>query len=453
MSINGILNTGLKGVTASQLATSTTASNVSNAATVGYTRRVVSINLDDALSGGQSAKRVVEPFIQKRLLNANSGDGEASAAQSSVSVLDKVFAEGDGSLGSALDAFQVSVQALTSNPADTAARQQLLSTGANLASAFQNSAAAIKTARTDAAQQITASVEQVNQRLGQIGKLGVQIQQSELNGTEASDLRDQRDQLLSEVSQRVPITTLDQGNGQLTVLLAGSQQLVGIDGTVSPLTAAAGDDGNMKIQKASSGATIDVTSLVSSGSIGGQMKASKGVLTQAQQKLDQLAYDVATSYNQVHSAGFAPDGTSGRDLFTQPTSVAGAAENFSVSSDVADSPENIATASSGTAPDNGVALAMANIALAPLSSGGMTVSEALASLVGYAGSSIQDANQNASFASGALQQVQSLYDTTSGVSSEEEMVSLMKYQQAYQASLKVLQTADQMFASLLAIKN
>ncbi|MDB4991098.1 MAG: flagellar hook protein FlgK [Myxococcaceae bacterium] len=454
-SIGSILNTGLRGMTASSGATQATANNVANSATVGYTRRSTDIYPDNSLTaGGFSSRRVIEPFIQKRILNAESGNAEASSTRASVDVLDKVYTEGDGSLGTSLDAFQVSVQNLSSNPDDTAVRQQVLATAGTLATAFQNAAQSIAVARNDSNTQITEGVAQTNQRLTQIGKLGVQIQQTEVNGVEASDLRDQRDQLLREVSQRVPISTIDQGHGQITVLLGGSQQLVSPDGTVSPLSVAPGDNGNLKIQKTVAGATVDVTSLVTSGSVGGQLKTSAGALVDAAKQLDQLAYDISNAYNTVHSAGYAQDGSTGKDLFTAPASVAGAAGAFSVSSDVAGQPQNIATASASTAlpSDNGNALALSAVASAPLAIGGMTVTEALASLVGSAGSTVQDATQAQSFSSGALQQVQTLYDDTSGVSSDDEMVSMMKYQRSYQASLKVIQTADQMLNELINIR-
>ncbi|MDB4973017.1 MAG: flagellar hook protein FlgK [Myxococcaceae bacterium] len=453
--IGSILNTGLRGMTVAQGATQASANNISNSSTVGYTRRSTEINPDTQLDAGKlNSRRVVEPFIQKRILNAESGSSEASATRSAVDVLDKVYAEGDGSLGSALDAFQVSVQNLSTNPGDTATRQVLLSNAGALSGAFKNAADSLTVARSDVNAQVTQGVGEVNQRLTQIGKLGVEIQRSEIGGTEASDLRDQRDQLLREVSQRVPISTIDQGNGQMTVLLAGSQQLVGADGTVSTLAVSNGANGNLKISKVSASTSIDVTSMVSTGSIGGQLKTSAGTLVDQQKKLDQLAYDVSTAYNKVHSAGYAQDGSTGLDLFTAPTGVAGAAAAFSVSSDVLGKPQNLATASNSSAlpSDNGNALALSAVASAPVSLGGLTVTEALASLVGEAGSVVQNADQSQSFSSGALQQVQSLLDDSSGVSSDDEMVSMMKYQRSYQASLKIIQTADQMLSDLLNIR-
>ena len=84
--------------------------------------------------------------------------------------------------------------------------------------------------------------------------------------------------------------------------------------------------------------------------------------------------------------------------------------------------------------------------------GGISVTEALASLVGFAGSAVQNATQAQSFSAGALEQVQALHENASGVSTDEEMISMMKYQRAYEASLKVIQIADQMLSDMINIR-
>jgi flagellar hook-associated protein 1 FlgK len=454
MSISGIFNAGVKGMAATQLATQVSANNISNAATVGYTRRTTIIQPNQALIGGVSSQRVSEPFIERRLLNARSASAEASAERTSLGVLDQIFAEGDGSIGTAMDSFQVAMQNLTARPEDSASRQQVLSSANALSLAFGNASAQLKTASADANSRVTEGLNQVNQRLHQIARLGAEIQQSEVNGVEASDLRDQRALLVSEVSDRVPVTVIEQDNGQMNLLLGGSQQLVSADGKVSELSTGVASDGAVSIQLVAAGARTDVTGLVSSGSVGGAIKAREGALKEAHQRLDRLAFEVAEKYNEVHAQGYGLDGEKDRMLFEPLDSVVGAAEQFVVSSDVAGSPEKIGAASSNLMlpSDNRNALALSALSSAPFTTGGLSVTEALASLVGFAGSAIQNATQNESFATGALEQVQALRDDVSGVSTDEEMVNMMKYQRAYQASLKVIQVADEMLNDLLNIR-
>jgi flagellar hook-associated protein 1 len=454
MSIASIMNNGVKGMSSSQTATQVTSNNISNAATVGYTRRSAAITPGQTLTSPNRSARVLEPFIEKRMLGARSGAGEAKAERTALGVLDTVFAEGDGSIGSAMDAFQVSMQNLTSRPEDAAARQAVLSNANNLASAFGNANAQLEQARSDTNLRVTQGLSEVNQRLHQIANLGIEIQKAEIGGEEASEMRDQRDLLIGEVAERVPVTVLDQGHGQISLMLGGSHQLVTPDGKVGELTSKVGPDGGMRIQKSVAGAIVDVTNEVKSGSVGGQIQARAGALTEAQKKLDQLAYDVSSAYNGVHKQGFALDGTTNRNLFAEQLSVQGAAEAFAVSTDLEGDPAKIAAASSATSlpSDNRNALALSALSSAPVAVGGQTVIEALASLIGYAGGAVQNATQAESFSTGALEQVEALRQSTSGVSSDEEMVEMMKYQRAYQASLKVISVADQMMNDLLNIR-
>lgn len=454
MSIGSILNNGVKGLAATQLATQNASNNLANAATVGYTRRTAQIYPGHSLTSASGATRVIEPFIEKRVLNAKGSAGEASAERATLSVLDTVFAEGDGSIGSALDAFQVSMASLASRPEDAATRQQVLANANNLATAFGNATSQLQTAREDANAQVTQGLSQVNQRLHQIADLGMEIQKAEITGEEASELRDQRDVLIGEVAERVPVTVLDQGNGKISLMLGGSHQLVTPDGKVGELSASVGSDGGMRIQKTVAGAMVDVSEQVKSGSVGGLIAARAGALAEGQQKLDQLAYDVTVAYNQVHSQGYGLDGGTGRNLFAEQPGVTGAAETFALSIDVAGEPDKLAAATAGGSlpSDNRNALALSQLSAAPVALGGKTVNDALASLIGFAGSAVQNAQQAEKFSTGALQQVEALRQNASGVSSDEEMVEMMKYQRAYQASLKVISVADQMLTDLLNIR-
>lgn len=449
-----VLGAGTRGMLGSQLSASMTAQNAANVATEGYARRAPTDTLEGALLGRAHYQRVIDPFLERRMLGALSTHGEASAAHRALAHLDTAFAEGEASLGSALDTFLASTKNLSSRPNDTATRDELLASAAALAQSFADTATQLSAARSDINGRITHAVDEVNQRLKHIGALGAQIAQAEIHGQEASDLRDQRDLLLREVAERVPITVLEGERGALTVTLAGSQALVSPDGRVNELSVRADANGDVRIYKTAAGEAVDVTRLVSSGSIGGHIKARDGALTDAQNRLDQLAFDVANAYNAVHSAGVGLDGASGRNLFEPPAEVAGAARNMRLSEDVAGHPERIAAAldPASLPSDNRNALSLSDLSSAGFALGGMTVTEALASLVGSSGMAVQSAARAEAFASGALSQVQALHDSVSGVSSDEEMVALMRYQRAYEASLKVIQVADEMLGELMNLK-
>jgi len=335
-------------------------------------------------------------------------------------------------------------------------RAAALAKAAELAAAFQQTSSVLSGARADANQYVVSDVKVVNTKLSQIGDLNQRIAKAEVDGSEASDLRDQRDKAIRDVADRVPVSVMEAPTGGgVSLLLAGGQSLVTAEGTVNQLAVVYAQNGDVSITKNAAGQNVDVTDLMTSGSVGGYLRARDGAIADAQNNLDQLAYDMAQSYNDVHTTGTALDGNSGRNLFDPITSVDGAANAFAVSSDVAGNPRFLAlSASAAELPsDNTVALQLASLSSAPVALGGMSVVEALASLTSSVGFAVQSAGHAESFSNDALTQIQSLHDSVSAVSSDEEMMSMMSYQRAYQASLKVVQVADELLGDLMALRS
>ncbi|MEM6957733.1 MAG: flagellar basal body rod C-terminal domain-containing protein, partial [Myxococcota bacterium] len=157
--------------------------------------------------------------------------------------------------------------------------------------------------------------------------------------------------------------------------------------------------------------------------------------------------------NTAHSAGFGLDGANGRSLFEVGATAPGAAGRFAVSADVSGQPDRLAAASAATdiPGGNDAALVLTGLAEANLA-GGSTPTGTFAALVGSAGASLRAAADGADAASAALDQVRALRDNVSGVSTDEEMINLMELQRGYQATLRVIQTADEMLEGIINLK-
>jgi flagellar hook-associated protein 1 FlgK len=233
----------------------------------------------------------------------------------------------------------------------------------------------------------------------------------------------------------------------------GSRLLVGEDSEVHHLIASPdATTGDVRVFRQTAGATEDITGLITTGSIGGTIAARDGALADARNSLDQLASDISTAYNTQHAAGIGLDGTTGRNLFTAPAAVAGAASGFGVSSDVLGQPSFLAAAQDATSlpGDNRNALLLLGVRDQQVALGGTaTAQQAFSSLIAAGGAASRSAQDGSDAASANLAQIDALRESASGVSTDEEMISLMKFQRAYQASLRVIETADSMMGDLL----
>jgi flagellar hook-associated protein 1 len=452
----GVLNAGINGLQAATFGESVTADNASNVGIDGYTRKIAQITpLQPGFSGGAQAKAAIREadfFVDRRLVSSQSLLGESQARAQTLGVFDTVFSSGSGSLSSTLDAFESAISDLASSPSEGAARSTLLQRAEQLAMSFQQSSSDLATARSDANARIVDTVKQVNSLLGRIADLNTQIEGVELAGQDASSAIDRRDVLVREVAKYVPVTVLRASNDRVTLLLSGSLNLVNAeDGRVDPLIAATdASSGDIHIFRVIAGAKEDITDRITSGAIGGMITARDGALKDAQNGLDQLAYDFINGYNSVHAAGVGLDGETGRNLFEPVSGVDGAAANFRVSADLEGYPDHIAAATDALAlpGDNRGALALQDLQSSALS-GGRTAADQLQLVVSGAGSALQGSNMDQEHAEAVNEQMVNLRESISGVSSDEEMVSLTRYQRAYQASVKVIEVANTMLDALM----
>lgn len=462
MNLSSVLTIGANGLAAATHGTQVTSQNISNAATPGYSRRTTDLEPIPLHHGGgvraNGSNRVQDAYLERRGLGARAYDGEANARAQTLSSLDSVFNEEQGSIGSAMDAFDAAASDFAANPSSRANRQALLQKADELARAFNQTADTLSQARTDANGRITDSVRTINQKLDAIGELGAQIVAARIHGNEAGDLEDRRDELVRDIARDIPVNVIAEDNGAITLQMAGSRTLVGADNKVHPLVANLDPtSGDVRIYRNTAGQLEDVTNLITTGTIGGTLAARDGALATARSQLDQLAADITTAYNAQHQLGFGLDGNGGRDLFSfsSPSGVAGAATSMRVSSDVAGQPDFLAGAQDALnlPSDNRNAIALLNVRDTNLALGGTaTAQRAFSAIVSDAGVAGQSAATQVSQAGAVLSQIDGLREAASGVSTDEEMIALMKFQRAYQASLRVIETADSMLEELLNLR-
>jgi len=450
-SLNALLGTIQDGLAAQQAGLDVTGQNITNVSTPGYVDR--SAVLEEQPLGGVNVaeiQRSFNSFTYSQVLVAHGQNTSSQTLSSTLGEAQAVVApQGGAAVSDMMNTFFSSLQTLTANPSDPSTRSAVLASAAQLAQSFSTTASGLSQLQSSIFSQAQSYATALNTSLSQIASLNSQISQAQASGDNAPDLRDQRDTLVTSVADTIGAKVVADPSGSVTLFAAGGVLVGG--NKASALEVSLDASGAMKFAVSNPGGVpIDLTSGVTQGKLGGLREARDVDIANTATQLDQLAYNFSNAVNAVQSTGYGLDGVSGRPLFAPPATVAGAAAAMTVDPSVAGQPGNIgAAASAQDVPGgNDVAIQLAQLATQPLNGGGSPSSQ-FASLASQLGSAKSAADTDAATRADMMTQAENLNSSASGVSLNEEMVNLTRFQQAFQASTQVLQTTDSLLSQFM----
>ena len=190
-------------------------------------------------------------------------------------------------LASTLDAFFASFANLSSNPADPTVRATVLQKAQELADRMNQTSDSLSQFRVDLFHKAQGVTEQVNQKAKDLARLNEQIYQAEIQGHDAADLKDQRGQLLSGLSELIDVHTFHDKDGHL-IVQAGGTTLVE-KSVFRTLSVGVDTNNDLQILAAkSSGGNADITQYVSGGTLAGIRDARDADAVAILNRLDQL---------------------------------------------------------------------------------------------------------------------------------------------------------------------
>lgn len=457
-SLTQLLYTARDSLTAQSYGLNVTGQNITNVNTPGYVKRDPLLEtraLGTATTGSVTAtglRRATDIYIERRELAARGSAAAASEHDKQLSSVEALFNDVGGTgLGSSLDALFASFSSLAANPNDPTSRTNVLAAAGAFADRANAMGDSLSSAKNELLRQAQETTDEINKRAQSIAVLNQRIVVAETQGQDAADLKDQRNNLLLGLSDLVDIRTIAGDNGSITVQASGATLVEG--GDARSLGVDLHSDGTLRITATSFGGAgpgSEVTQFLTGGKLGGIKEARDVDVFAVAKKLDQLVFDVANAVNAQHAAGVGQDGVSGRNLFDVGGVPEDATRTIRLGAAVAGNPAAIAASSTvGGLPggsDNAVALAdVFNTGL----SGGRTAAETYGDIVGYVGQRKSAIEQSVETQQAIKEQVQAMRESVSGVSLDEEMVSLTKFQRAYEAAGRVLSTVDQLMQDLI----
>jgi flagellar hook-associated protein 1 FlgK len=431
-----IANSGLAAIEA-QLAV--VSQNVANANTAGYSAESVSLTATSAQGLGTGVK--ANPAIQQvstsiqAQLNASVADQSFQQTTSAaLTGIDQVMGTpGQGNdLSSLLGNLQSGFTTLLSDPGNTVQQAAVVGTAQDLSNQINTIAGALGSAVTTARGNVVAGVKSLNASLAQVGTLNDQIISLAQQGKSTADLQNQRDALVQTIAGLTGAKSIAQPTGAIALYTPSGLQLP--------------TSGTPKLTVSGTGAvmlgTQNVTSSITTGSIGANLQLASSTLPNLESGLDNLASTVANSFAAAGLTLFTtPSGTT-------PTSATGFAGQITVNPNVTTNPALIrdgTPATANTSGDAGFTGLIGTILSTTLNGGTGTLATMTTGFTAQE-ASVSSAAQTASTAANSLTTALTTQaSTTSGVSVDQQMGLLVTLQNAYAANAKVVSIAQQMW--------
>ncbi len=446
---------------AQQFGLDVTENNISNVNTPGYSRQRVNMvpgepiaEFDYEAGAGVRAETVQSfrsSFLDYRVNQELSSQSELDAASAALQQIESLFNENsDTGLQSAISNFYQSFSSLANTPEDTALRQQVLSYAQDLGAQFRQDYEHLQSIRQIQDGEIAETVSQINSLSSQIAQLNVEVVAARNTNGNESTLRDQRQVLVDQLASLVDISYCEDDTGSMMISTRQGTLLVAGSSFSSWQAVTSATSGNLLEIHAGN---TDITSTIQSGKLGGLLQVRDNNTASYLNQLDNMAAGIISSVNAQHVQGTDLNGDPGVNFFvpfTQltPGSNTGAARAIQVA---ITSSDKIAVAGAGEGPgSNTNAKALAELQNQPLAAGSSaTVNQLYQNLVFQIGLDSRSALDGLNTQNQLLTQLQNQRDSASGVNLDDEAVSVLRYQKAYEASARFISVIDTLTQDLL----
>jgi flagellar hook-associated protein 1 FlgK len=436
------LNTALSGLKASQAQLDVTANNIANADTKGYSRQTVGLhqvvgltipagatwgNAGAQLGGGVDVtayQRARDVFADLQFRTQSTVKGETGTLTSAMNSVELALNEpGDEGIGSLLNQFYDAWQEVANHPEDAPTKSALVVNTQALVDGIKALDSNLKAIQDNAASQFAAYTSGNGEILSDaqaIAKLNQQIKEATAAGQQPNSLLDQRDQLIDRLAELGQVTVTELPYGSIQVAFGNVNPPLLVDGSTAWAP------------------TLPATSLYATPNPGGKLGALQdiskagGIIDNYRTDLDTFVSQLVSTVNTAHGAAFFDAaGTT--------------AQTLAVDAGIAANPATIRTTNTVPAPAgaNDVALAVAGLRAG-------TADRTYAGFVLRVGTESRDVQRRDHAAEAVLQSASDRRTSISGVSLDEEMSNMIRFQRSYQASARTMSAMDDLLETLIS---
>ena len=327
-----LLNIGMSGLSAGHNSLVTTGNNIANVDTAGYSRQQSVQSTKGSIQYGNvfigtgttlaDVRRVYNSYLDSQLRTATSLDSEAASYNAQATPLDATLSDTNTGLTGVLQKFFTSMQGVSTSATDDTSRQSVLTGAQALSARFNSIAKQLNDQNTNLNGSLGDMADQVNKLSTTIATLNQKISELSTGTNQPNDLLDSRNEAVRQLSELVGTQVVERGNSYDVYIGSGQPLVVG--NTTNTLQTVPGKDdpSRMALQLNRGSSTIDVTSVVSGGEIGGLLTYRKEVLDPSLNELGRVALVVADQINSQQAQGIDKNGDFGAAIFNNINSAA-----------------------------------------------------------------------------------------------------------------------------------
>lgn len=492
------LETNKRGLYTQQSALYTTGHNISNANTLGYSRQRVNMASTSGYPGvglhagtmpgflgtgvqSGSIQRVRDSFIDQQFRQETTKLGYWESHSQAISQMEDVLNEPSHyGLQKSLSQFWQALQDLATNPSENGTRAVAVRRGEAVADSFNYMHQSLTDIQTNLGTEIQQTTEKVNSVLTQLAALNQQIKSVEPNGYVPNDLYDERDLLIDELSTYLPITVdyhdsggrsvkgVAEGWAVVKMKLQDGSTIELVNGakagtlTINPSSLAGANQENKPVEGIvvtmpdGNSSSIEQRALAVTGTLASFMDSygtsdGKGLYPDMIRKLNTMANAFATQFNEIYAGGYPLEGNVGADTFFD-TSVPIDAGSIRVTDALIDHPHAFRASDVENQEGNGnIAKQLGDLQFTQLE--GLeeaTLEHYYQGVIGDLGVAGLEANKllrNTVVLLGAVEQRRA---SISAVSLDEEMTDMIRFQQAYNASARMMTVIDETLEKIIS---
>jgi flagellar hook-associated protein 1 FlgK len=466
----GSLETGVRALRAQQLALQVTGQNIANADTPGYSRRIPVIRTTAPYpypsttrnaGAGQigtgvevtQIMRMRDQFIDAQIQKETASKGRWETRQSNLEHLEVVLNEpSDSSISARMRQFWKSLNELSTRSEDTSVRSSVIEDAIVFTETIRHTHQQLVDLKTDLDHEVSVIVGQVNTIAQQIADLNEIITKVKGNEQEPNDLLDQREQLVQNLSELVNINVSTDSFNRYNISVGGTLLVAGNSVTALTVDKNMDNEGLYDIVWEKNNVPASITN----GKLSGLLEMRDTEINYYINTLDNYTSTMISQFNAVHREGFGLDNTYDIPFFTGTD-----ASNIDVHQDIKLNSKLIAASvqvspdpppNGSGAPGNGEnATRLANVINQDLlmSNGTFTLTEYYNGMIAKLGIDAEKANTTALNQETLINYLQDRQESIAGVSMDEEIANMIKFQNAYNASARYITTIDEMLDKLI----